>query len=189
MANDTMENNSEERDLLRYHETLDAFRDTIATYYSEKTIDVYRTVRTNPPTDADLIPQRYLNEDLEEFNELLIEYSEEEVAEMTDEEKRSEVSSNAISVNNTAEKCISSAIRTYRTVTTNHPERAEKFKKQRGPFVARLSLKPQHGLISKAKNGHRNFLLREGVKMNDIWDRSFDILEFDYDAEHDNSKE
>lgn len=170
---------------LRYHKKLDAFAETIDANYHEQSLQVYRTVKTNPPTDADLVPQRYEGMSYFEIEELLIEYTEEDIAEMTEQEKKDEVSGDAISVNTTLERCIKSAIKTYQTVKRKYPESAESFKENRGCYVARLIINPQHGLISRPKNGHMNSLLREGVGIADIWDKTFEVVQFDYDAESD----
>ena len=169
---------------LRYHEKLDVFHDTVTTYYSEREADVYRTVMTNPPTDADLVPQRYRHKTSREINEMLIVYSEEDVAELTNEEKRDEVSGDAISVNTTPEKCRTSALRTYRTVKRKYPAPIpDEFKANRGPYIVRLKIRPEHGILSKPNKGHMNFLPREGVHIDDIWDKSYTPEKFDYDDE------
>lgn len=180
-------NNSGSYSPLRYHELLDAFQETIDTHYSEQTIDVYRTAMTNPPTDADLVPQRYRHADAENIKELLIEYTEEDIAELSEQEKKDEVSSNAISVNTTLEKSLSSVKRTFRTVMKNHPESVADFKKNRGSYVVRFHVTPEIGVISRPKNGHQNLLLREGVKISDVWDTDFEPYSFKYDDETDNT--
>lgn len=174
---------------LRYHKKLDAFAEIIEANYYERSIQVYRTVKTNPPTDADLIPQRYEGLSFFEIDELLIEYTEEDLAEFSDAEKREEVSKDAISVNTTSAQCIKSALSTYESVKRNHPENSEIFKKNRGNYVARLNINPEHGLITRPKSGHMNCLLREGVKIEDVLDKTYEIVQFDYDAESDEDNE
>lgn len=169
---------------LRYHDKLALFHDTISTYYSERMVDVYRTVMTNPPTDDDLVPQRYRHKSSTEINEMLIEYTEEDVAELSDKEKRDEVSGDAISVNTSPEKCRASALNTYRTVKRKYPAPIpDEFKANRGPFVIRLNIRPEYGILSKPKKGHINLLLREGVHIEDIWDKNYIPQKFEYDDE------
>jgi hypothetical protein len=174
---------------LRYHETLDLFQDVIDRYYYEDTIDVYRTVSTAPPTERDVIPQKFRNTDSAVKN-LEIEYTEEDLEGFTDAEKREEVGHYAISVNRSPEKCEKEARRAYRKFKATHTaERAEEYKQSRGPYIAKFHIQPQHGKISKFdKKGHANFLLYEGVNLDDVWDPNFPLTYIDYDNDPDNQK-
>lgn len=184
MATEDMNNTDSQLSPLRYHEKLDKLSDTVNEYFSERTADVYRTVMTVPPTDADLIPQRYRHKSDSEVNEMLITYSEEDIAEMSDEDKRDEVSGDAISVNTSPEKCKTSAQRTYRTVKRKFPQPVpDEFKANRGSYIVKFSIRPEHGMLSKPKNGNMNLLLRKGVGINDIWNPSFTPVKFEYDDE------
>ncbi len=167
------------------------FQDIIGKYYSEKDISFYRTVRTNPPTDDDLLPPKFINKTPDEINELLIEYDEEDIEELTETEKKQEVGSYATSGFKSAEKCKSEAIRTYKGIKRKHPpEVAETYKQKRGPYVAKFHMRPNLGVMSDfdRKKGHANIIPRDNVRIEDIWDDSFPLEYIDYDNESDDNE-
>ncbi len=180
----TPENEMQPKNPLRYHETLDAFKDTVSRHYSEKDAYVFRTVMSDPPTDRDLTPRKFRDLEPADVQELLIEYTEEEVAELSEKEILEEVGHNALSVNSTPEKCRKEAIRAYRGVKKKYSsEIADDFKKSRGPVIAKFHITPESGVISDFnKNGHANYLVREGVTITDVWVSDYPLEEIDYDG-------
>lgn len=174
---------------LRYHETLNAFCDVIAEYYYECEIDVYRTAVCNPPTDFDITPTRRRHIGTQ-GSELPFIYTQEEVDLMNDDEKKVEVGHDAVSVHCTEEKAIMEARRAAASFAKTHTEEeTTAYKnKQRGIFLVKLHVTPEHALVSKKfhkSTGHGGLLLREGVTINDILDKDYEIKEFKYDENED----
>ena len=174
---------------LRYHETLDAFSDVIAEHYYECDMYVYRTVVTNPPTEFDIIParRRFANT---QGPELPFVYTEDEVEMMDPEEKKVEVGHDAVSVHNTDKKAIKEAKRSAVSFSKKHTEEETEVYKyeQRGKYVARLHVTPDKALVSKQfhrTTGHGGLLLREGVSIDDLVDKDYEIKEFKYEDDDD----
>ena len=170
---------------LRYHETLDAFKDVIEEYYYGCDMDVYRTAVTNPPTEFDITPRRRRNAG-EQGQELPFVYTQEEIDLMDKDDKVNEVGHDAVSVHKTEEKAIKEAKRFAASFAKKHTkEETEAYKyEQRGPFVIRLHVTPDKALTSKKfhkTTGHGGLLLREGVRIEDLLDKEYEIKEFNYD--------
>ena len=174
---------------LRYHETLDVFSDVIAEHYYECEMDVYRTVVNNPPTEFDITParRRFANT---QGPELPFVYTEDEVEMMEPEEKKAEVGHDAVSVHISDKKSIKEAKRFAASFAKKHTEeetRAYKYE-QRGQYVARLHVTPDKALVSKQfhkTTGHGGLLLREGVTIDDLVDKNYEIKEFKYEDDDD----
>ena len=174
---------------LRYHETLDVFSDVIAEHYYECEMDVYRTVVSNPPTEFDITPTRRRSRNTQ-GPELPFEYSQDEVNMMASEEKKAEVGHDAVSVHNTEIKAIKEARRSAASFSKKHTiEETEAYKyEQRGQYVAKLHVTPDKALISKQfhkTTGHGGLLLREGVTIDDLVDKNYEIKVFKYEDDDD----
>ena len=176
-----------QRTPLRYHETLDAFSDVIEEYYYGREIDVYRTAVTNPPTEFDITPKRRRNAG-EQGQELPFVYTQEEIDLMDKEDKKIEVGRDALSVHKTELKEIKEAKRSAVDFGKKHTvEETENYKyNQRGAYVMKLHITPDKALVSKkfhSGTGHGNILLREGITIEDIWDKSYELKPFKYDED------
>ena len=186
-------NHTQEDDLqkqpLRYHETLDAFSDVIEEHYYECEIDVFRTAVNNPPTEFDITPLR--RRDAGTYGpELPVVYTQEEVAMMDSADKYAEVGHDAVSVQQTEEKAIKEAKRFATSFAKKHTEEeTEAYKyEQRGTYVMKLHVTPNLALVSKKfhkTTGHGGLLLREGVKIEDLLDKEYEIKEFKYEDDDD----
>lgn len=172
---------------LRYHETLDAFTDVIEEHYYECEMDVFRTAVTNPPTEFDITPRRRRNAG-EQGQELPFVYTEEEIDLMDKDDKKSEVGHDALSVHKTEAKEIKEAKRSAADFGKKHSaEETEDYKyNQRGAYVMKLHITPDTALVSKnfhRSTGHGNILLREGVTIEDILDKNYELKPFKYDED------
>lgn len=170
---------------LRYHETLDAFSDVIEEHYFECEIDVYRTAVSNPPSEFDITPRRRRNAG-EQGLELPFSYTQEEIDMMDDDTKKIEIGRDAISVHKTELKEIKEAKRAAVDFGKKHSkEEFEDYKyNQRGTYVMKLHITPDKALVSKkfhSSTGHGNILLREGVTIDDILDKEYEIKPFKYE--------
>lgn len=168
---------------LRYHETLDAFSDVISVHYYECEIDVYRTTVNNPPTEFDITPRRRRFEGTQ-GQALPFTYSQDEVDLMEENEKKEVIGHDAISVHLSEEIEIREAKRAAVSFGKKHtPEETEDYKyNQRGTYVMKLHVTPDKALVSKKfHSGHGNLLLRVGVTVEDLLDKSYEIKEFKYD--------
>ncbi len=76
-------------------------------------------------------------------------------------------------------------MRAYRGVKKKYPpEIAEEYKTNRGPFIAQFHITPEAGMISEFnKNGHANYLVREGISIEDIWVKDYPLQPVNYDEE------
>ena len=174
---------------LRYHETLDMFSDVIAEHYYECEIDVYRTAVNNPPTDFDITPTRRRFTGTQ-GPVLPFTYTQEEIDSMEYDEKKAEIGHNAVSVHKSEEKAIKEAKRFAVSFAKTHTEEETKAYKyeQRGAFVIKLHITPDKALVSKKfhkTTGHGGLLLREGVTVEDLLDKEYEIKEFKYDDDDD----
>ena len=172
---------------LRYHETLDAFSDVIEEHYYECEMDVFRTAVTNPPTEFDITPKRRRKEG-EQGQELPFVYKQEEIDLMDKDDKKDEVGRDALSVHKTEAKEIKEAKRSAASFRKKHTaEETEDYKyNQRGAYVMKLHISPDKALVSKkfhSGTGHGNILLREGVTIEDIVDKSYELKPFKYDED------
>lgn len=174
---------------MRYHETLDAFSDVIEEHYYESEIDVFRTAVNNPPTEFDITPLR--RRDAGTYGpELPFVYTQEEVAMMDSADKYAEVGHDAVSVHQTEKKAITEAKRFATSFGKKHTEEeTEAYKyEQRDTYVMKLHVTPNLALVSKKfhkTTGHGQLLLREGVKIEDLLDKEYEIKEFKYEDDDD----
>ena len=139
----------------------------------------------NPPAEFDITPARRRFEG-EQGLGLPFTYTEEELDLMTESDKKKEVGHDAISVHDTEEREIKEARRAETSFPKKHtPEEAIAHQETaRGRYVMKLHITPETGLISRTfHNGHGNVLLREGVKIEDILAKDYEIKEFKYDNE------
>lgn len=152
---------------LRYEAELISFIETIEAYYRIASSEdvVFRSTLTDPPTLKDSIPQsKRENEDGIEEEEIIL--SEEEIAALTEGEKKEFVGSRGLSVYKSYEKCIADIKFWINRIAGNYSrEEAEAYlNERRGPFMVKLQLSAEAGLIEKKfnKKGHKNVLLNEG---------------------------
>lgn len=187
MDNDNKTEIEETPPPLRYHETLDVFNDVIEEYYYRCEMDVYRTAVTDPPTEYDITPKRRRNSG-EQGQELPFVYTQEEIDLMDKDEKKNEVGRDALSVHKSEKKEIKEAKRAAAAFSKKHTaEETEDYKiNQRGAYVMKLHISPEKALVSKkfhSGTGHGNILLREGVTIEDILDKSYKLKPFKYDED------
>ena len=193
MANESKNNKSGERgDVvllsdLRYSDVLSQFGDVIGKEFKFDFDEmyVYRTSLTTPPTDIDTLP-KHRRDELTMGKPYEFEYTPEEIAEMDYEEKKGLVTKEGMSVHQTLSKAISEAKRAYRKQKERLGEEAgERFIVERGSFIMRLRINNKVGLISDfhRTTKHANVLLKEGVTIEDILDKEFEIVEFSYKEE------
>lgn len=169
----------------RYSEVLCNFKDVVAAEFKYDFDDqyVFRTVVNNPPSDLDTLP-KHRREELQSGIPYEFRFTEEEIAEMAYEDKKEQVTKEAMSVHQTFAKAKSEAIRAYRKHKEKFgDEAAQRFIAERGCFIARLCITKDNGLITDfhRTTKHANVLLKNGVSMNDILDSSFEIIKFSYD--------
>ena len=185
MANNDINTDTNVRKPLRYHETIEPFMDVVGQYFFEEDLYVYRTVVNNPPSEYDITPQRRRNHD-SQGPILTFQYTKEDVEEMTEKEIKEEIGHNAISVHQTEDMEIKEAKRAYKSFSKKHTaEESEAYKFRRGTYVARFHITKDNALISKFDNGkkHANVLLREGVTVEDLIDKTYPIKPFSYEDE------
>lgn len=172
----------------KYDDLLGKVPHVVDKYYSEMDIYVYRTAVNNPPTDFDITPNRRRTEGTQ-GKAFEFQYTEEDLAFFTEKELKIEIGHDGVSVHQTLEKAISEAKRYVTGYAKKHTQEEVDYYKyhQRGVNVMRLHLVPSLGVISGFdKNRHANILLYEGVKIEDLWDPSFEIVTFNYDNNEDN---
>ena len=178
-----VDNDDKIQKTLKYADELRYFEGTIKDKYKFKEVEVFRTVRTNPPTDEDLIPLHYQHVNSLEFFPL--EITQDIVDALSDEEKGREVGHRALSMIKTSEKCIKEARRALRSYIENKKpshEAIEDYKKKRGMYVAKFKITPNIGLITDFHKGtHAQVLLYEDVKIEDVWDSSSPVIPFKYE--------
>ena len=173
---------------LRYEAELRPFAETIETYYSSKSVHVYRTVVNKPARDIDFTPQLYQNRQ-GMGTQLPAILSEETVASLSENERKEYVSARAISVHLTEEKSKQEAIRQYRSIKKKHSvhEAEEYAERKRGKYIVKLTLSPSNALVSAfhRSTSHANVLLKEGVVFEELIDKEFGYKEFSYHEDDD----
>lgn len=190
MANSSIENKVEERgdtvllSDLRYSEVLSQFEDVVGKefMFDFGDIFVYRTAVTNPPTDFDTMPN-HRKEELESGIPYEFQFNPEDVAEMEYQEKKDQVTKEAMSVHETEVLVKSEAIKYYERVKAKYGEEAaELYVLKRGRYIMRLHITPEVAAISgfSKKTGHANVLLKRGITIKDILDTDYGITEFSY---------
>lgn len=177
-----MSNESEKKFTLKYGEELHPFMEVIDAIYVETSEDdiVFRSTLTDPPTLKDSTPQSKREND-EGFEEEAIILTEEEVVCLTEKEKKDFVGDRAISVFKSREKCLKDirAIVNYIADKYSSEEAEAYLNEKRGPFMVKLKLSEEVGLIERKfnKKGHKNVLLNEGVVINDYVIETYPSME------------
>ena len=162
----------EKKYTLKYEEELLPFMDVIDAMYVETSEDdvVFRSTLTDPPTKKDSTPQSKRMSDNGVEEEAII-LTKEEADSLTEKEKRSFVGDLAISVFETREKCLKDIRNIVNHIAAKYSlDEAEAYlNEKRGPFMVKLKLSREVGLIEKEfnKKGHKNVLLNEGEFIND----------------------
>lgn len=155
---------------LKYESELNPFMDFIQSEYCESSLCVFRSVLSIPPTEIDSTPQ---SKRLLDFrtDELDIQLSKEDVDLMTDEERKEYVGNLAISVFKSSDKAQKNVREFVRHIAKSYSNEEAKayLEERRGPYVVRLQLSPEVGLLEKKfnKKGHANLLLYEDVDIKD----------------------
>lgn len=155
---------------LKYESELNPFMDFIQSEYCESSLCVFRSVLSIPPTEIDSTPQ---SKRLLDFrtDELDIQLSKEDVDLMTDEERKEYVGNLAISVFKSSDKAQKNVREFVRHIAKSYSNEEAKayLEERRGPYVVRLQLSPEVGLLEKKfnKKGHANLLLYEDVHIKD----------------------
>lgn len=151
--------------------------------YSFESIEVYRTVRSNPPTDVDLIPTAYLN--VNDLPSIEPELTRDLVDVLEKERKINYIGSRSLSVNKTADKCIREARKAIDKFAAIHTQEETEAKiQERGEYVAKFTITPKHGRITKFHNGvHAQLLLYKDVHIGDVWDSSTPVIPFKYNED------
>ncbi len=161
---------------LRYEAELNPFMDFIEANYSESSLCVFRSTLSDPPTEKDSTPQSKRSE-TERGEELELTLTKEDVEGMTDDEKKLYVGSLAISVFRSEEKAQKNVFDMVKHIAKNFsPDEALAYlQDKRGPYIVKLQLSPDVGLLENRfnKKGHANLLLYEGV---DISEQIIEIL-------------
>ncbi|MDE6793659.1 MAG: hypothetical protein K2J48_11325 [Muribaculaceae bacterium] len=176
-----MNDTSKDKRSLKYEAELFPLWDTIEASYTQTSSSdvVFRNILSLPPTLLDSTPQskRKNEEDVEEEPLLL---SAEEVAEMTDGEKKSYIGERAISVFNSYKKCVANSRFWINRIAENYSlEEAEIFLSNKlGVYIVELHLGPEVGLIEKKANkkGHRNMLLNEEIDISTYIVKTYPVL-------------
>lgn len=167
---------------LQHYEELRFFPDLINDRYRYEfePMDVYRTVRTNPPTDADLIPTAYMH--VSDLPSIQPEISQDLVDMLEHDRKIKLLGSMSLSVDKTEEKCIKEARRAISTFAEIHTQEETEAKiQERGEYVAKFTITPKIGRITKFHKGtHAQLLLYKDVHIEDIWDSSTPVTPFKY---------
>lgn len=175
---------------LQHYEELRFFADNIKDkyIYRFKPLEVFRTVRSNPPTEEDLVPLKYQN--VHEEKSASIELSQELVDMLSESKKEREVSIRALSVNDTLETSIEKARESYKLfVAKGHTqEEIEAYKKKRGTFVTKLRITPDVGIITRFFDGHADVILYSDTELKKIWDPSIPVVPFEYEEDDETSK-
>ena len=165
---------------LTYSEELLPMADYIAAHYDESDQTVYRSVLSVPPGIIDSTPQS--KRDIpERGEELILTLTDEEVASMSDEDKKEYVANLAISVFKSLPKCQANIKSLVKHIARKYSyEEAEKYlKDSRGPFIVKIQLDESIGLLEKRfdKKGHGNLLMYEGKRIDDYIVEVYDPLD------------
>lgn len=101
------------------------------------------------------------------------------------ERKVKYIGSRSLSVNKTADKCIREARKAMDKFAAIHTQEETEAKiQERGEYVAKFTITPEHGRITKFHNGvHAQLLLYKDVHIDDIWDSSTPVIPFKYDED------
>lgn len=149
---------------LKYEKELLPFMEVIETMYVETSEEdiVFRSTLTDPPTLKDSTPQSKREND-EGVEEEVIIPTKEEVDSLNENEKKDFVGDRAISVFKSREKCLKDIKNIVNHVADKYSlEEAEAYlNEKRGPFMVKLQLSQEVGLIEREfnKQGHKNVLL------------------------------
>lgn len=173
---------SDKKYTLKYEKELLPFQGVIEAKYVETSEDdvVFRSTLTDPPTLKDSTPQsKRENEEGVEEEDIIL--TAEEVDSLTEKEKEDYVGSRAISVYESIEKCFEGLKSIVNHIAKKYSlEESETYLyEKRGPYIVKLQLAPQVGLIEKEFNnkGHKNVLLNEGEVINDYVIETFPSIE------------
>ncbi len=158
-------------------ERIGVFRDTILNTYQEISEEyiAYRTVTSYPLSPDDQLPL-IVRREKEGIQKAKKKYSVDEVAKMTESKIRIEIGHYALSINDTAENCESSAIKHYQNLKDKGAteEELQAYIDQRGEYIAKLSLTKEAGLITEFnEKGHANFLLYSDVILEEYRDKTY----------------
>lgn len=147
--------------LLRYEQELNLLKDVIYEHYQESEDVVYRNLLSIPSTIIDHTPQSKRLPDAVE--PLIMELTEEDVADMTIKEKKEYIADRTLSVYNSFENCFKDLRFWVNRIKERYSqEEAEIYlNEKRGPFIAEIQLNKEMGLIEKSfnKKGHANMLM------------------------------
>lgn len=167
---------------LRYDTELSPFSDYIYDHYHESCETVFRSTLSTPPTEADSTPQlkRNISERIEELD---WEFTEEDVAEMSDKEKGEYIGERALSVFVSLSKCEANVVNIVRHIAKkySYEEATTYLKDKRGPFIVELELTEEAGLVEKHydKKGHKNLLPYDGVFIDKFIVKTYGPLDID----------
>jgi len=160
-------NQDKEKEEFRVHEQLKVASREIESLYHPADIKVYRTFVSKPPIDIDIQPQA-----LRESEGGIVEsgLSQEEYDALKPKKKVEYMSKRSLSVNETKEAAIASAVKTYKSVASRFGEEAADFfmENDRGTYVGGIVLKPHQAKITNFKGGHAEVILSQDVKPEDI---------------------
>lgn len=167
---------------LRYENELSPFMDFIKAHYHESCETVFRSTLTKPPTEADSTPQ--LKRDIKDrVEELDLQITEEDVAEMSEKEKGEYVSERALSVFKSLPKCEANVINLINHIAKkfSYEEAATYLNDRRGAFIVELALTEEAGLIEQRfdKKGHKNLLPYDDVLIDKYIVNTFGPLHID----------
>lgn len=152
----------------RVHEQLEVASQDIDSLYHPADIRVYRTFISKPPVDLDLQPQA-LRKD--EDGELVESGLTQEAYDALNKKKKKEyMAKRSLSVNDSKEAAVASAVKTYNSVAERFGEEAADLfmEHDRGTYVGGIVLKPHQAKITAFKGGHANVILSQDVKPEDI---------------------
>lgn len=152
----------------RVHEQLEVASHYIDSLYHPADIRVYRTFIGNSLTDIDLVPQTLRKGEEGEFVEPGL--TQEAYETLNNKKKKEYIAKRSLSVNDTKEAAVASAVKTYKSVAERYGEKAADFfmEHDRGTYVGGIVLKPHQAKITKFKGGHANVILSQDVKPEDI---------------------
>lgn len=152
----------------RFHEQLKVARADIDKLYRPADMKVYRTFVKSPLGLIDITPQALRGDD----NEGLVQsgLTQEQYNALNQKRKREYISKRSLSVNDSKEKAIESAIKTYNSMVASlGQEGADIFmEEQRGTYVGGIVLKPHQAIMTSFSGGHADVILNADVKPEDI---------------------
>jgi hypothetical protein len=175
MSDNLTSDNNDLQDTLRFEEYLSDLKDFIFAEYEPKDVTVYRWSHS-PMIDDDDLPQIFQESDPHSVDDMIKPKPDD-----PDYVKRSYVSRFSYSCFIAQKSAEDRFCEIWNKMKTKNRDR---FVNQKGGYIVKLNITKDKALMDKTQdNGHTQILLREGVHIQNLVDKSFTPVKIKLDDE------